>query len=132
MSPTFQIAGVLFLAISVFVHCVPFPITELYQGRLLGSSFGVTGANSTYDYLVVGGGNAGLTVAARLAEFASVAVIEAGGFYEIGNGNLSQIPQDDVYFVGKDKTDYNPLIDWGFQTTPQAVSSRTTTSSNRS
>lgn len=80
MSPTFQIAGVLFLAISVFVHCVPFPITELYQGRLLGSSFGVTGANSTYDYLVVGGGNAGLTVAARLAEFASVAVIEAGGF----------------------------------------------------
>lgn len=74
------------------------------------------------DYIVVGGGNAGLTVAARLAENASVAVIEAGGFYEIGNSNLSQIPFDDVWFAGKDRTDYNPLIDWGFVTTPQAVS----------
>lgn len=130
MSRISQIAGVLFLAISGSVHCVPFPITELYQGRLLGSSFGVPGANRTYDYVIVGGGNAGLTVAARLAESASVAVIEAGGFYEIGNSNLSQIPQDDVYFAGKDKTDFNPLVDWGFQTTPQAVSPGTTASSN--
>ena len=74
------------------------------------------------DYVVVGGGNAGLTIAARLAETASVAVIEAGSFYEIGNSNLSQIPLNDVWFAGKDKTDYNPLIDWGFSTTPQAVS----------
>ncbi|KAL6719409.1 hypothetical protein ACLMJK_003649 [Lecanora helva] len=108
------------LALSQFVHSVPFPITELYPGRLLGSSFGVPGINSTYDYVVVGGGNAGLTIAARLAEGASVAVIEAGGFYEMGNGNLSQIPQDDTYFAGKDRNDTNPLIDWGFHTTPQA------------
>ena len=121
MSRLSLISSVL-LAILASVRCVPFLITELYQGRLLGSSFGVPGANSTYDYIVVGGGNAGLTIAARLAETASVAIIEAGGFYEIGNSNLSQIPQDHVYFAGKDKTDYNPLIDWGFQTTPQAVS----------
>lgn len=55
----------------------------------LGNSFGVPGSNATYDYAVVGGGTAGLAIAARLAEDnnASVAVIEAGGFYQIDNGN---------------------------------------------
>jgi choline dehydrogenase-like flavoprotein len=39
--------------------------------------------------VIVGGGIGGLTIAARLAEDknASVAVIEAGGFYQIDNGN---------------------------------------------
>jgi len=54
-----------------------------------GNSFGVPGHNASYDYVVVGGGTGGLTIAARLAEDknASVAVIEAGGFYQIDNGN---------------------------------------------
>lgn len=65
-----------------------------------------------------------MTIATRLAEVASVAVIEAGSFYEIDNGNISQIPLYDAYFTGKDKDDFNPLIDWGFITTPQAVCSR--------
>lgn len=124
-----QIAGLL-LTLSVSVLCAPFPLTELYKGRLLGSSFGVPGVDATYDYVVIGGGTAGLTIAARLAEHASVAVIEAGGFYEMGNGNLSQIPQDDVFWTGKDKNDFNPLVDWGFQTTPQAVSICTPKSPN--
>lgn len=40
------------------------------------------------------GGTAGLTVGARLAADSSlsVAVIEAGGFYEIDNGNASVVP----------------------------------------
>lgn len=43
---------------------------------------------------VVGGGLAGSVVAARLTgnSNASVALIEAGSFYELTNGNLSQIP----------------------------------------
>ena len=56
---------------------------------LYGNSFGVPGTNATYDYVVIGGGTAGLTIAARLAEDSdvSVAVIEAGGFYQQDNGN---------------------------------------------
>lgn len=56
--------------------------------RLLGSSFGIPGDNATFDYVVIGGGTAGLTVATRLAEQQSgrVAIVEAGSFYEIGNG----------------------------------------------
>ena len=45
-----------------------------------GSAFGVPG-NASYDYVVVGGGTAGVTVATRLAQDGrfSVALVEAGG-----------------------------------------------------
>ena len=80
--------------------------------------------NATFDYVVVGGGNAGLTLANRLSENPSVrvAVIEAGNFYETTSGNFSQIPGNDVFYNGKDPKDTNPLLDWGFTTTPQSVS----------
>ena len=54
-----------------------------------GDSSGIPGKNASYDYVIVGGGTGGLTIAARLAEDknVSVAVIEAGGFYQIDNGN---------------------------------------------
>ncbi len=92
--------------------------------RLLGSSFGVPGKNATFDYIVVGGGNAGLTIATRLAEQQSgrVAVVEAGTFYELSNGNLSQVPGSDNIWISKAKDDWQPLIDWGYVTTPQPVS----------
>ncbi|KAK5637449.1 hypothetical protein RRF57_013164 [Xylaria bambusicola] len=85
------------------------------------SSFGVPGKNATFDYIVVGGGNAGLTIATRLAEqqSGSVAVVEAGTFYELGNGNLSQVPGYDNIWISKAKDDWQPLIDWGYVTTPQ-------------
>ena len=91
---------------------------------LLGSSFGVPGYADSYDYVVVGGGNAGLTIAMRLAEqnAGTVAVIEAGSFYEITNGNISQVPATDGYYSGKAYHDYQPLIDWGYETVPQTVS----------
>ncbi|KAF4626925.1 hypothetical protein G7Y89_g11230 [Cudoniella acicularis] len=59
--------------------------------RLFSSGFAIPG-NASYDYVVVGGGTAGLAIASRLAETASVAVIEAGGLYEIENGNQSVVP----------------------------------------
>jgi choline dehydrogenase len=62
--------------------------------RLLGNSFGNPGINATYDYVVVGAGLAGALTASRIAESLpnmTVAVIEAGSFYEISNGNYSQM-----------------------------------------
>ncbi|KAK3387413.1 glucose-methanol-choline oxidoreductase [Podospora didyma] len=88
---------------------------------LLGSSFGIPGQKYEFDYVVVGGGNAGLAVASRLAEQTSlsVAVIEAGSFYELTNGNLSEIPSNDNWFTGKDTDNWQPGVDWGFVTEPQ-------------
>ncbi|KAI1312685.1 GMC oxidoreductase [Xylaria venustula] len=112
----------------MFLHSVSTYVTALCGfasltsgSRLLGSSFGVPGKNATFDYIVVGGGNAGLTIATRLAEQQSgrVAVVEAGTFYELGNGNLSQVPGSDNMWISKDRDDWQPLIDWGYVTTPQ-------------
>ena len=90
--------------------------------NLIGTSFGVPGQNASFDYVVVGGGTAGLAMATRLAQTSSsVAVIEAGGFYELDNGNNSVIPAFATRFAGADPNDYNPLVDWDFVTSPQAV-----------
>ncbi len=69
---------------------------------------------------VIGGGTAGLTVAARLAENRelSVAVVEAGSFYEItGAGNQTQIPAYESLYLSAP-----PTIEWETFTTPQMVS----------
>ena len=111
--------------------------------RLIGSSFGTLGINATFDYVVclhlphgipslmtllmhaqiIGGGTSGLTVANRLAAnpAVSVAVIEGGSFYEIDNGNASQIPALDVEYSSPSPATIQPLIDWGIVTVPQKV-----------
>ena len=91
----------------------------------LGDHFGYPAfANATYDYIIVGGGTAGLAVASKLTEagVGTVAVIEAGGFYELDNGNLSSIPGTAGYFIGTEPLERNPLIDWEYQTEPNPVS----------
>ncbi|KAI0157182.1 oxidoreductase [Hypoxylon sp. FL1284] len=79
-------------------------VTELY-----GNKFGRPGYNDTFDYVIIGGGNAGATIAARLAldpANYSVAVIETGDFYELTDGNRTQVPGlnfiDSVFFPNGD------------------------------
>ncbi|KAJ8068724.1 hypothetical protein OCU04_002423 [Sclerotinia nivalis] len=122
-SKDFTVAGLAALSLVAQSQAGPtLGSSHLKARALLGSSFGVPGRNATYDYVVVGGGNAGLTIAMRLAEAdaGTVAVVEAGTFYEISNGNISQVPATDGVFAGKGANDWQPQIDWGYQTTPQS------------
>ncbi|KAI0922405.1 hypothetical protein AcV7_005945 [Taiwanofungus camphoratus] len=66
-----------------------------------------------FDYLIVGGGTAGVALAARLAEDANitVGVLEAGAFH-LGDPNVD-IPTYSSNTVG------NPEYDWNFVTVPQ-------------
>jgi choline dehydrogenase len=88
------------------------------------NSFGLPGQNATFDYVVVGGGTAGLAVAYRLAEDGTktVAIVEAGGFYEQENSNTSVVPayNQKYNYITPDSQWDAPLVDWGFLTTPQA------------
>ena len=65
-----------------------------------------------------------MTIAARLAEFASVAIVEAGGFYEVDYGNASVIPL--LSLTAMDFIDTSeafprrPQIDWELLSVPQA------------
>ena len=78
--------------------------------------------SATYDYVIVGGGTAGLTLASRLSENSQiqVAVVEAGGRYEVDSGNNSVVPGYAGYGASTDPAAANdtPLIDWGFVTAP--------------
>lgn len=121
------------LVVHCLILCVILSFASAYtnlfdDGRVeppIGNSFGIPGINATFDYVVVGGGTAGLAVASRLAEeqSISVAVIEAGGFYETDNGNLSTVPGYASYFTGLSLSNFQPLVDWGFRTTPQQARS---------
>ena len=122
MAPVRRVLGLLAALGSVVRPALG--ISRMPVRDFLGSNFGVAGRNASFDYVIVGGGNAGLTLATRLAEQqqGSVAVIEAGGFYEVDNGNVSQVPAYDGTYTGKGVDDWQPLIDWGYSTVPQAVS----------
>ncbi|KXT16117.1 hypothetical protein AC579_5095 [Pseudocercospora musae] len=78
--------------------------------------------DNAFDYVIVGGGTAGLALANRLSADGSqrVAVIEAGSLYEVTNPVLSSTPAGDVFWAGSDPADTNPLVDWNFVTEPQA------------
>lgn len=107
------------------IACTTTPPAHAAQHTLGGNSFGVPGKNASYDYVVLGGGTAGNAIAARLAQIpgVSIAVIEAGAFYQTDNGNGSVIPAlATTQYVGTSPEDTQPLIDWNFITTPQVVS----------
>ena len=109
------------------------PVLQVVRGQAkaqsqgqpaVAHSSGVPGINATFDYVIVGGGTAGLTIASRLAAepSISVAVVEAGGYYEADDGNVSVVPGYCTRYAGTDPTDTNPLVDWGFETVAQTVS----------
>lgn len=93
------------------------------QDRLFSSAFGYPGRNASFDYIVIGGGTSGLTVASRLAATsASVAVVEAGGFYEVENGNNSVVPLyslTGIAFIDPSPGfTPQPLMDWSLVSEP--------------
>lgn len=96
---------------------------EYYQADDWGNNFGIPGRNASYDYVIVGGGTAGLALATRLAEDTSltIAVIEAGGFYQEDFGNISSVPGLGLTYTSPTTllTHAFPAVDWGITTTPQ-------------
>ena len=104
------------------------------------NTFGKPSLNVSYDYIVVGGGTGGLTITARLAEDrnVSVAVVQAGVFYQIDNGNgryethqtIAMTPSQNFSSVipglfGEQGVGAAPdagfqWIDWQFLTTPHS------------
>ncbi|KAJ5937553.1 Dehydrogenase patE [Penicillium verhagenii] len=69
--------------------------------------------NATFDYVVVGGGTAGITLAARLVEYGfRVALVEAGGYYEIKHP-IAQVPGAAILGIGADPK-ISSFVDWGF------------------
>ncbi|POS77029.1 hypothetical protein DHEL01_v204584 [Diaporthe helianthi] len=93
------------------------------QGRLFSSAFGYPGRNANFDYVIIGGGTSGLTLASRLAATsASVAVIEAGGFYEMDNSNNSVVPLyslTGIAFIDPSPGfTPQPLMDWSLLSEP--------------
>ena len=79
-------------------------------------------APQEFDYVIVGGGTAGLVLANRLSENPNVqvAVIEAGSYYQVSNPFLSSTPAGDVFWAGSSPSDNNPFVDWSLVTQPQA------------
>ncbi|KAI5784578.1 hypothetical protein EDC01DRAFT_200921 [Geopyxis carbonaria] len=75
---------------------------------------------TSYDFVIAGGGSAGLILAERLSQNASlsVMVIEAGGNPDIVYPLYSSTPFMAVFGIGSDPADTVP-IDWGTVTTPQ-------------
>jgi choline dehydrogenase len=75
--------------------------------------------------VIVGGGTSGLAVASRLAQdkSISVAIVEAGGLYEVESGLYSIVPGFAAAAnTGTDPDDDSMLVDWNFDTVTQTSS----------
>ncbi|CAG9972530.1 unnamed protein product [Clonostachys byssicola] len=103
------------------------PVASAFQEaiaaeQLLGSHFGVPGLPGAYDYVILGGGTAGITLAHRLASDGryTVALVNAGDFAEFANGNFSEVPALASMFGGSNPFLKNPQLDFDQYTTKQS------------
>jgi len=107
-------------SVSSLILCI-YAVSATAIPQILSRSATASTASSTasYDYIIVGGGTAGLVMASRLSEngSVSVAVIEAGGYYEQTHPNF-RTPALDGDGIGADPSSTNS-IDWNFVTAPQ-------------
>jgi choline dehydrogenase len=99
----------LYIYYSLLLHLLPLAASTTFNPGT-GNSFGRPNQNETYDYVVIGRGTARLAVAMRLVEN-TVAVVEAGGFYQIENGNQSVVPAYNPEFASLYHPITNPTID---------------------
>ncbi|KAL4993919.1 hypothetical protein BDV10DRAFT_199157 [Aspergillus recurvatus] len=94
-----------------------FTTQDVLRHRWFAEQKGGVPLCKTFDYIIVGGGTSGIPLAVRLAQSHSVAIIEAGTYYEISYP-FARTPGADVLPVGSAPgTTCN--ADWGFVTTPQ-------------
>lgn len=84
---------------------------------LLATTATTANYSSDYDYIIVGGGTAGLTVANRLSEDPSVSilVIEPG---------QAEFDNPDVTDISRLAYTYDSPIDWAYETTKQSFGGR--------
>ncbi|KAE9385062.1 alcohol oxidase [Gymnopus androsaceus JB14] len=95
------------VALSILVHASSLN-TALTSQKNLGPTLlrdlapTITGEDQVFNFVIVGGGTASVTIAAQLAEDSSVmvALIEAGSFYELDNAPLSSTPFSDLISSG--------------------------------
>ena len=101
--------GIFKVAVIFGILAVAFYFVAISRDSLV-----VTHINSTYDYIVVGAGSAGVVLAVRLSEDKdiTVLVVEAGGDSQI----LPHVPLMSALFQ-------NTSIDWVYYTEPQTHSS---------
>jgi choline dehydrogenase len=97
-----------FLVFLTFAEASPIQPEKRQLNGLFSSLAGTLGVDQAFDYIVLGGGTAGLTIAKRLAEdtAVSVAVIEAGTVYQVADPVLAMTPVGDVAFVGMVKGNF--------------------------
>ncbi|GFF99856.1 alcohol dehydrogenase [acceptor] [Aspergillus udagawae] len=88
------------------------PLSALLLPALAGAFRHGHARNNTFDYVIVGGGTAGIPIGTRLAQAGyEVAIVEAGGWYENSEPIISSTPA--FGFAN------NAANDWGFMVEPQ-------------
>ncbi|PHH82008.1 hypothetical protein CDD82_7325 [Ophiocordyceps australis] len=108
------------LSVSLIYYFYTFMLGRPQEGTL-GTFQGVLGVDKAFDYIVVGGGTAGNAIGTRLAEGGfSVAIVEAGAYYDVTKDGVHNIPSADCFNLGGHENAKVPEMDWSIMTEPQA------------